>query len=427
MTQQSQNIQLDRTEVFALGAAAGAIITAAISEYLERQRPKTPWEKAQARGAEALSSLSGSAKAGSQRAKDYVGVASEYVQEVIDSTPKGWQKSKQRSKKQSKRARKQAIGLKEAAVAALGVSAVTGVADKVRDYASTAAERVVGDPYAVSGSIKETLKERFGTNGSSSNGNLTDKIQDASGSALETLKTVAATAADTVKDYASTARETLKEAELGDRARSVSATAADTLKDYASTARGTLKEAELGGKVRMVGVTATDTLKDYATTARETLRDARLGDKAKDYSATLVDSVKDYASTARETLKEAELGDKLKDYATVAGATVATYSTEASRATRRAAKQSATKVSESASYLADATNQQATQIRKGARKSVTRTRRRMRWGLRAFIIGLALGLLAAPQSGQRTRDAVTSFIENLLDVLMPENRRSASF
>jgi gas vesicle protein/uncharacterized protein YciW len=427
MTQQSQDIQLDRTEMFALGAAAGAIITAAISEYLERQRPKTPWEKAQAKGVEALSSLSGSAKAGSQRAKEYVGAASDYVQEVIETTPKSWQKSKQRSKKQSKRARQQTIGLKEAAAAALGVSAATGVVDKVRDYASSAAERVVGDPYAVSGSIKETLKERFSSNGSSSNGHLTDKIQDASGSALETLKTVAATAADTVKDYASTARESLKEVELGDRARIVSTTAADTLKDYASTARESLKEAELGDKVRKVSATAADTIKDYAANARESLRDVKLGDKARDYSTTVVESVKDYASTARESLKEAELGDKLKDYAVIAGATMAAYSNEASKATRRAVKQSASKVSESASHLADATSQQATQIRKGASKSVTRTRRRVRWGLRAFIIGLAIGLLTAPQSGQRTRDAVTSFIENLLDVLMPEQQRSASF
>lgn len=326
MTQPSQNIQFDRSEMFAIGAAAGALVTAAISEYLERRRPKTPWEKAQARGAEALSSLSGTAKVGSQRAKEYVDAASDYVQEVIDTTPKSWQKTKKRGKKQRKQS--QALGLKEAAVAALGVSAATGVVDKVRDYASITAERVVGDPYAVSGSIKETLKERFGSS-SSSNGHLTDKIQDASGSAFETLKSVAVTAADTVKDY---------------------------------------------------------------------------------------------ASTARETLKEAELGDKLKDYATVAGSTVATYSTEATKATRRAAKQSASKVSESASYLADATSEQATHLRKGARKSVTRTRRRVRWGLRAFIIGLAIGLLAAPQSGQRTRDAVTSFIESLLDVIMPDSQ-----
>ncbi len=51
----------------------------------------------------------------------------------------------------------------------------------------------------------------------------------------------------------------------------------------------------------------------------------------------------------------------------------------------------------------------------------------MRWGLRAFVIGLAVGLLAAPQNGQRTRDSITSFVENLLDILMPEDRRASSF
>ncbi|HEX6287884.1 MAG TPA: hypothetical protein VFZ66_01775 [Herpetosiphonaceae bacterium] len=394
MAQQPQHIQLDRSEMFALGAAAGAIITAAISEYLERQKPKTPWEKAQVRSAEALASLSSTAKVGTQRAKGYADLASDYVQDMIETTPKTWKQTKKRAKKQRKQASKQMIGLKEAAAAALGMSAATGVMDKVRDYAASATERVVGDPYAVSGSIRETLKERFGT--VSTDGKLTDKIQDASGSALETLKSAATIAAESVKDYAATARETLKEAELGDRARTVSATTADTLKDYASS-------------------------------ARETLKDARLGDKARDYSTTVVDTVKDYASSARETLKEAELGGKVKDYATVAGATVASQAAVASKATRRAAKQSATKLSEGASHLVEATGEQAEQMRRGARKSAKRTRRRMRWGLRAFIVGLAIGILTAPQSGQRTRDAVTAFIENLLDVLMPEDRRAASF
>jgi hypothetical protein len=389
MAQQPRDMQFDSSEMFALGAAAGAIVTAVITEYLERRKPKTPWEKAQARGAEALTTLSTTAKAGSERARGYVDAATDYVQDAIDITPK----TKKRSKKRSKR--KQGFGLKEAAAAAIGVSATTGVIDKVRDYASSATERVVGDPYAVSGSIKETLKERLGTSGSS-NGHLTDKIQDASGSAFETLKSVATTAAESVKDYATTARESIKDVELGDKVRTASATTAETLKDY-------------------------------AVTARETIKDVKLGEKAKDYSATVVDTVKDYAGSARETLKEAELGGKVKDYATVAGTTVAAYSTGATKATSRAAKQSAAKLSESASYLAETTSEQATQLRKGTRKSVTRTRRRMRWGLRSFIIGLAIGILAAPQSGQRTRDSVTSFIENLLDVLMPENQRKASF
>ncbi len=426
MAQQPQDMRLDSGEMFALGAAAGAIITAAISEYLERRKPKTPWEKAQARGAEALTSLSTSAKAGSERARNYVDVATEYVQDAIDITPKAWQQTKKRSKKRSKR--KQGLGLKEAAAAALGVSATTGVIDKVRDYASSATERVVGDPYAISGSIKETLKERLGTGGStSSNGHLTDKIQDASGSAFETLKSVAATAAESVKDYATTARETIKDVELGDKARTISATAAETLKDYAGSARETLKDVDLGGKVRNTSTSTAETLKDYVVTARETLKDAKIGEKAKDYSSTVVDSVKDYAGSARETLKEVELGGKVKDYATVAGATVAAYSTGATKATSRVAKQSAAKLSESASYLAETTSEQATHLRKGARKSVTRTRRRVRWGLRAFIIGLAIGIMTAPQSGQRTRDSITSFIEQLLDVLMPENQRGSSF
>lgn len=394
MTQESYqygDIQWDRSEIFALGAAAGAVITAAITEYLDRRKPKTAWEKAQARGAEAVEAVTAGAKRGRKQAKGYADVASEYVQDVLEAAPKQWKQTKKSAAKQTKQMRKQAIGLKEAAAGVVGAAAANSVVDKVRDYATSAAERV-GDPYAVSGSIKETLKEQYESLlGSSSNGKLSDTAREVGGSAVETIKQVASSAADVMKDYTASARETIKDAELGDRARTIGATTASALKEY-------------------------------TTTARETIKDAHLGDKAKDYSSLVADTVKEYASTARETLKDAELGDKLKDYATVAGAAVATYSTQAAKATRKTAQQSATKLTESATHLAHATTDQAGELRKGVRKGVKRTRRRARWGLRAFVIGLVVGLLSAPQSGQRTRDAVTSFVENILDVFMPEEQ-----
>ena len=150
MSQQSYgDTQLDRSELFALGAAAGAVLTAAVTEYLERRRPKTAWEKAQARGAEALDTLSDTARSSRKQAQRYVGAASEYVQDVFDTNPSKWNQTKKSARKRTKLAQKQAIGLKDAATAAVGAVAVGGVVDKVRDYASSATERVIGEPYAV--------------------------------------------------------------------------------------------------------------------------------------------------------------------------------------------------------------------------------------------------------------------------------------
>ncbi len=115
-----------------------------------------------------------------------------------------------------------------------------------------------------------------------------------------------------------------------------------------------------------------------------------------------------------------KLGEKAKDYATIAGVAAAAYSAEASKAVR----QGATKLSESASHLAETTGEQVGEVRQGVRKSVKRTRRRASWGLRSFLIGLAVGVLAAPRSGENTRDALTSFVEDLLEVFLPQEQRT---
>ncbi len=424
MTRQSYgDVQLDNSEMFALGAAAGAVVTAVINEYLERRRPKTAWERAQARSADALDALSYSAKQSRKRARSYVDDATDYVQDALGVRPSAWKKTKKSVKKARKQASKQALGIKEATVAALGTVAAANVVDTVRDYASSATERVVGDPYAVSGSIRETIKDSVGNLrlGGNDSG-FTERAREVSGSAVETLKSAASTTADSVKDYASTVRETLKDVEIGDKARNYSTLVAGTVKEYSATARETIKDAKIGDKAKDYSGLIADTVKDYASTASDTLKDAKIAEKAKDYSGLITDTVKEYTSTAADTLKDVKLGEKAKDYATLAGATVATYSAGASSV----AKQSASKLSESATHLAEATGGQVQGLRKGVRKSVKRTQRRTRWGLRAFVIGLVLGLLAAPQSGQNTRDALTSFVEDLLDVFMPDNQQSGS-
>ncbi|MDQ5853316.1 MAG: YtxH domain-containing protein, partial [Chloroflexota bacterium] len=53
---------------------------------------------------------------------------------------------------------------------------------------------------------------------------------------------------------------------------------------------------------------------------------------------------------------------------------------------------------------------------------VKKTRRRVTWGLRAFVIGLVVGILTAPNSGQRTRDMLQGFVEDLLDIVMPDDQ-----
>ncbi len=364
-----ESFALDRSELFALGAAAGAIVAAGVSQYLEqRRKPKTPLEKAQALGEEALQALSDTARIGRKRIKQQAAVAGDYTEELLDATRKSlrrsskdarklWERTSTEATKRGKKARKEASHLSDAALATLGATAIAG-AGKLRDYAEHAAERVIGDPHAVSGSVKETLKERADELISAArSGKLTRSTREAGESALESLKGATASATESIKDYAETALERLEEAHLAERT-----------KEY--------------------GARASETVKEYATQARESIRDAKLGDKT-------------------------------KEYATLAGATLAAYSADA----RKAARKGATKLSESATHLAEVTGEQAGELRRGVQKGVRRTRRRTRWGLRAFVVGLVVGLLAAPQSGQRTRDAISQFVENILDVLMPDDQR----
>lgn len=379
-------VQFERGELFALGAAAGALVTAAISEYLERRRrAATPWERAKAAGVDALETVSESARAGTGRAKDYVQQAGDYVQELLDTAPGVAEQTRsvvaKRRRQAGKQAARQADRLKEAAVGAVGSAVAAGLADKVRDLAGEAQSRGV--------TLKDQLLENYDSlRDSAADGKLGARAQHAGESAADTLRSVAHTAADTLREYTDTARERLAESDLPDRAR-----------DY--------------------GTTVADLVKEYVDVAGEKLRDAKLGDRAREYSTNVIDSVE----TAREKLVEADLPVRAKTAATAAGATIAAYGVQAADATRRGAREGATKLGESATHLAAATSEQAAEVRHGVQKGVKRTRRRARWGFRALLIGVAVGILAAPQSGSKTREALGSFVQNFLDVLMPDERQ----
>lgn len=142
-----------------------------------------------------------------------------------------------------------------------------------------------------------------------------------------------------------------------------------------------------------------------------TLRD--IAHSAQDYSGKL-------AHQAQESIRDVHLGKRARHY----GTALTGYTTGATLATRQAAQQGVTKLSKGASLVAEATSEQAQGLRKGVRKTTKRTRRRVGWGLRAFIIGLVVGVLAAPQSGRRTRDIITSFVQDMLDVFMPTEQPS---
>ncbi len=324
---EEQPFEFDQGELFALGAAAGAVITAAIASYLERRRrPKTVWERAQVQGVEALHALSGTTQASLQQARHAAATASERFQDRGDTRSKWWRPARKSTRRRSRRA-KRSLGLKGLAATGLGVATAANALDKVLGFATSTTGRRFG-------------RRRHGVG-------------------------------DTLRDVVHSAQE--------------------------------------------YGETLAHQAEDYASVAQKSLRDAHLSERARHYGDTLAHRAEDYASAAQRSLRDVHLGERARHY----GEALAGYTTGATIATRQAAQESATKLTEGASHLAGATSKQAQEVRKGVRKSAKRTRRRVNWGLRAFIIGLAVGLLAAPQSGQRTRELLTSFVQDLLDVFAP--------
>ena len=328
----------DRNEMFALGAAAGALVATAVQEMLDRRRKKSPLERA----TERVSEVAGQ---GSKYVGDLTGSAGDYIAGL--SKP-----SRKATRKQAKRSRKQSMSIKDAAAGALGAVAASNV-------------------------VEQALE-------------LTESARKATMNGMGTKKKASTwwqTASENAQDYVEAARGTVAEVDLGNKARVA-----------AAAARERLEEARLAERAREAAATAGGTIKEAAGTAGGT--------------------IKEVAETARERLSEADLGPKAREYAGVAADTVKDYSTKATKV----AKTGAEKLGESAVYVAGSTAEGAKDLRKGVQKKVKKTRRRVTWGIRAFVIGLVVGILAAPHSGQRSRDMLQSFVENLLDIIIPDDQ-----
>lgn len=432
----------DRSELFVIGAAAGALVATIVQEIVA-QRRQTPLERVQARAQARVDELS---KIGGGYLRGLQEGTADYLTLLGKQSNRKWKKTRKTATKQAKRARKQAgkrgnntviaavsdtIG---AAANVLGtakppkktsswfsraadtVQAVTGVAPntptdtnvskKARKLFSSAtgtvtdtkvpkkARKLFSSATDTAKEYVETARERIqdaDITGSSSNGNVATDL-------LKTASTVVAA-------RLGTARDAVADAVVTDRARDYASTVAETVKDYAGTARERLQEANLQEKARDYASVARDTVKDYADTARERLQDVNLGEKARDYASVAVDTAKEVATTARERLEEANLPEKAREYAEVVA--------ERGKAGAKTLGTTATKV-------AEATSEGAKEARKEVQQGVKHTRRRVRWGLRAFLIGLAVGVLTAPQSGERTRNTVQQFLESILDIVAPE-------
>lgn len=346
----------DRNEMFAIGAAAGALVATAVQEMIDRRRKKSPLERATER-------VSAAAGEGTKFVGDLTEQAGDYLSDLSKQGRKA-------TRRQAKRARKQTSSLKKAAAGALGAVAASNVVEQALELGEAA--------------------RHISLNGKASKKKAGKWWQSASEAALEYVDAARESVVDAdiggkAREAASSARERLDDAHFTDRAR-----------DVASTARERLGDVHLTERAREIAATASSTLKDAAGTASGT--------------------IKDVAETTRERLSEAELGPKAREYAGVAAETVKDYSVKA----QKAAKTGAEKLGESAAHVAESTAEGAKDLQKGVKKSVKRTRKRMTWGLRAFIIGLAFGLLSAPQSGQRTRDMLQGFVQDLLDLVMPD-------
>ena len=401
----------DRNEMFAIGAAAGALLATAVQEVLDRRR-KAP--------VEGVSGVSDQAQGLADQASDTVNALKESVGDsVAGAVKQGW-----KYRKQAKKSASQDSMLKDVAAGALSAvavgSAVKQAKERIEDAtASDNVEKARGWFRRASEAIQQSATAE------------SDVITDAApGSKTRGWWSAAA---GTAQQYAGTARQAVGDAKVADRAsdaassaRSLLETMGEAIREYLETARETVVEAELGTKARGAAATARERLeeaklrdkaRDAAAIARERLEEAKLRDKARDYAAVAGGTLRSAASTARERIEDVKLDERARDYASVAGEAVKDYGVKASQA----AKVGATKLGEGASLVAESTAEGAKDLRKGVRKRVKKTRRRVNWGLRAFIIGLIVGFLVAPQSGQRTRDAVQGFIENVLDILIPED------
>ncbi|MDQ5853393.1 MAG: hypothetical protein M3380_15240 [Chloroflexota bacterium] len=410
----------DRSEMFAIGAAAGALIATAIQETLERRRrPKTPLEQATARAAELKESAAGYVpglfrrrrktrlelateraaelrESAAERAAELRGSATGYISDLSTQGRKA-------ARKQAKQSRKQAGKLSNIATGALSAAAVSNVVGQARRRREDAWLEGDEDRGA------KPSRRWFGRTGETAQ-EYAEAAREAVADALPGRRRSRGwwrAASDTAQESAEVARSAVADGKATDRLSGAAASAGGllgtvggSLWGYVESARETVADAELGPKARSA-----------AAIARERLEEAQLGEKARSAAATAGETLREAAGTARERLAEAELGPRTREYAGVAAEAVKDYGVKAGKA---------------ASSVAESTAEGARDVRKGVRKRVKRTRRRVNWGLRAFITGLIVGLLTAPQSGRRTRDTLQNFVQDMLDLVLPDDQTGRS-
>lgn len=371
----------DRNEMFAIGAAAGALIATVIQEALDRRRktPKTPLERA------------------SDRVSAIVDESGEYVSNLSKRSRKQLKRAQKAARKQAAQSGKQVEQLKGAAAGAVAAAASAGVVEKALDLAQgrKAAKRKRGWLSRAGEAAQEQVQAAR------------EAAQEQVQAAREVVQSARPAKKRSTGWWNASTIGFGKASTNGKSAGARIETVGESLREYLEGARGVVSDADLGTKAR-----------GAAMGARERIEDAKLRERAREAAATASTTLKDAAETARERLEEAKLRERAREAAEVAGETVKDYSTKAGKA----ARVSAVRLGEGASHVAESTTEGAKDLRKGVKKRVKKTRRRINWGLRAFIIGLAVGLLTAPQSGERTRQTVQGFIENLLDLVLPDEQ-----
>ncbi|GAC1651575.1 MAG: hypothetical protein NVS4B8_26600 [Herpetosiphon sp.] len=451
----------DRNEMFAIGAAAGALVAAGIQELVSRRR-RTPLERAQERAVE----LAG---IGGDYASSLRDSASEYLDYLAGQSQKQWKQTKKQALKAAHKERKQAGRLGKVAGGALTAAAAGEALEHVVDYlsGSDAGKEAKGlfnrTEKQAKVLKKQTTKQAKGLWGRAerSAADYEDAAYDAAAVAQKAGRRWFSSASDVAAEYEKSAEAAAKKGKKGARGWfnaasdsaaaytkeadksaqhvqkkvgkqakrwfDVTADAAASYVDEASSSDVAKRARKAVGQVRdraadvdvaKTAHQASDTVSDLlksagatiaatVVTARDAVQDTKLSElseTARDYASSAADTLKDAASTARDRIEDAKLGDRARDAATAArdyGATTAT------------------KLQGTASHVADVTAETAKEARADVEKSVRQARRRVRWGFRAFVGGVLFGVLTAPQSGQHTRETLQNFVETLLEIVMP--------
>ncbi len=171
----------ERGELFALGAAAGAIVAAAISQYLDKSKSNSALDVAQTNGSTTLDAVKEVAKSGTKTAQSTLNRVADQAEAAFGSAGD--------AKNTAKRSGGILGGLFRSSNASQSTAA--SLADVAKDRAASALKQAGKDPYAVSGSVTETLREQLGSGGNDATKQqrgLGNTLRGLFGSASETTK-----------------------------------------------------------------------------------------------------------------------------------------------------------------------------------------------------------------------------------------------